>query len=72
MQPVKGDEFKVRKAAVADGGEDLLAGQTRPGVVIPGPRSGTRNPASWLKRHWIPAFAGMTATGTEKSVTQKT
>ncbi len=33
-------------------------------AVIPGPRSGTRNPVPWLKRRWIPAFAGMTAMGT--------
>ena len=38
----------------------------RPSAVIPGPRSGTRNPVSLLKRRWIPAFAGMTATGTDR------
>ncbi len=37
---------------------------SRPVAVIPGPRSGTRNPASLLESHWIPAFAGMTAVGT--------
>ena len=36
----------------------------RPSAVIPGPRSGTRNPASLPERPWIPAFAGMTARGT--------
>jgi hypothetical protein len=28
--------------------------------VIPGPRSGTRNPEISKRQRWIPAFAGMT------------
>jgi hypothetical protein len=43
----------------------------RPTAVIPGPRSGTRNPVSLLERRWIPAFAGMTAMGTNLSLSQE-
>ncbi len=35
----------------------------RPVTVIPGPQSGTRNPAPLFERSWIPAFAGMTTKG---------
>ena len=39
----------------------------RPGTVIPGPRSGTRNPVPLFERSWIPAFAGMTARGRKRN-----
>jgi hypothetical protein len=39
-------------------------------AVIPGPRSGNWNPLSLLERRWIPAFAGMIASGTKRAVAE--